>query len=190
MNNENKEMCAKCKGQCCKNMPGQYIPEDLFDHEMTKDELKQFILDRKNIAIDCWDGDKDSDYKDYYYLRPMRKIRSEEEYMKSNFLSKDMIDVYKRLYKQYKNDFNPIVDYAWTQPAMFICIHLTENGCDLSYDDRPTCCKELTPDLENGCYNEHCDAEHSKLYYAKKWSKYNKLLKEIANEIIMEEYNK
>ena len=25
------------------------------------------------------------------------------EYMKSNFLSKDMTDVYKRLYKQYKN---------------------------------------------------------------------------------------
>ena len=183
MKYENKEMCAICKGKCCKNMPGQYIPEDLFDHEMTKEELKQFILDRKDIAIDCWDGDEDSDRVDLYYLRPMRKIRSEEEYIGSNMMSDDMIDVYKRLYGYYKNDFNPIVDYAYSQPTMFICTHLTENGCDLSYEDRPTCCKELIPDLENGCHNENCDAEHSKLYYAKKWIKYNNMLREIADEL-------
>ena len=53
-NNENKEICSKCGGMCCRRMPGQYVPDDLFDHEMTKEELKKFILEVGNISIDLY----------------------------------------------------------------------------------------------------------------------------------------
>ena len=92
-NNENKEICSKCGGICCRNMPGQYVPADLFDHEMTKEELKKFILEVGNISIDCWNADEESDYKDYYYLRPMRrKLTLKESIDNRNKLEYPIVD--------------------------------------------------------------------------------------------------
>lgn len=45
--------CARCKGQCCKKMPGHYSPSDFPD--LSFDALKAEI-EKGNIAIDWWEA--------------------------------------------------------------------------------------------------------------------------------------
>ena len=198
-NNENIEICKKCKGVCCRRMPGQYVPEDLFDHEMTKEELKKFILETGNISIDCWDGDEESDFKDLYYLRPMRKkitfkeaeknaiITDSEDPEKLSLEEKEKLaEAWAAIIRYSINNFRNqdlTVDYGFEEVAL-VCCHLTENGCELKFDKRPTNCKELIPARDTGCYIEGLAKDDSgKLYYAKRWEKYSDMLQEIANEI-------
>ena len=51
---ENKEMCAKCGGRCCKRMPGANSPKDF---GLPNESLLKQALESGNYAIDCWDGD-------------------------------------------------------------------------------------------------------------------------------------
>lgn len=53
-NNENREICSKCGGKCCKQCGGHYSPDD-FD-EISIEALKKRI-DKGDISIDWWDGD-------------------------------------------------------------------------------------------------------------------------------------
>lgn len=194
--NENKEICSKCRGICCRRMPGQYVPDDLFDHEMTKEELKKFILDAGNISIDCYESSEESDYESYYYLRPMRKKLTLKEsinnILKQEKISdksevKDLIKSLENILKRSIHNFRDqdlTVDYAYTEYVL-MCCHLTDDGCDLEFDKRPANCRELIPS-EKECYieldGENTDVSH-KLYYAKKWEKYNDMLYNIACEI-------
>ena len=195
-NNENKEICSKCGGICCRRMPGQYVPDDLFDHEMTKEELKKFILDAGNISIDCWEPDEESGYESYYYLRPMRRKLTLKESIdnmlkqgkmtdndKAKSVSKIMSIIFKNSISNFK-DKDLTVDYAYTEYVL-VCCHLTDDGCDLEFDKRPANCRELVPSEEE-CYIK-LDKENEgithKLYYAKKWEKYSDMLNDIANEI-------
>lgn len=50
---ENKQLCARCKGQCCKRCGCHYSPEDF--KEITFDALANEI-DKGHISIDWWDG--------------------------------------------------------------------------------------------------------------------------------------
>ena len=193
-NNENKTICSKCGGSCCRNMPGQYVPADLFDHEMTKEELKKFILDAGNISIDCWNADEESDYKDYYYLRPMRrkltlkesidniiKVEVITDKSKAEKLVKSMSNILKYSIRNFGN-MDLTVDYNYTEYVL-LCCHLTDNGCDLEFDKRPANCRELVPS-EGECYiDTNGDKTSHKLYFAKKWEKYNEMLHDIACEI-------
>ena len=198
-NNENREICSKCRGICCRRMPGQYVPDDLFDHEMTKEELKKFIFEVGNISIDCWEGDEESGYESYYYLRPMRRKLTLEE-AKRNVIMIDEKDpdnlsledqekiagvwanILSYSIKNFRNQ-DLTVDYGYNEFAL-VCCHLTENGCDLKFDKRPTNCKELIPGRDTECYIEGLSEDDSaKLYYAKKWEKYNDMLYDIACEI-------
>lgn len=58
---EATKQCAKCKGQCCKHVPGHYSPADFKD--LSFDGLKAEI-EKGNIAIDWWEETPRS-----YYLR-------------------------------------------------------------------------------------------------------------------------
>lgn len=193
-NNENREICSKCGGNCCRRMPGQYVPDDLFDHEMTKEELKKFILEVGNISIDCWNADDESDYKDYYYLRPMRrkltlkesidniiKVEGITDKSKAEKLIKATNSILKYSIRNFAGQ-DLTVDYAYPEYVL-LCCHLTVNGCDLKFDKRPANCRELIPSEEE-CYIEgNKDKTTQKLYYAKKWEKYNEMLHDIAYEI-------
>lgn len=63
-NNENKEVCSKCGGKCCKNVSGFYHPID-FDTIITKDFIK-YLIDNENVVIDAYV----SDDANLYFLRP------------------------------------------------------------------------------------------------------------------------
>lgn len=69
---ENKDICATCKGECCKQLPGANFPED-FDMENTTENLVNALISGK-YAIDSWEGDPgDGINKIAYYVRPATK---------------------------------------------------------------------------------------------------------------------
>jgi len=72
INNENKEVCSNCGGQCCKSMGCQFSPRDF--KEITFEVLRQEI-NKGNISIDWWEGDVfDNDERGRtYYLRMRNK---------------------------------------------------------------------------------------------------------------------
>ncbi|MDD5013825.1 MAG: YkgJ family cysteine cluster protein [Atribacterota bacterium] len=66
----NEELCKKCKGKCCKGLPGEYSPEDI-ERIFPAKNLKlsvEMALKTKKIAIDWWEDDKP-----LYFLRPATK---------------------------------------------------------------------------------------------------------------------
>ena len=69
---ENKELCSKCGGKCCKRLPGTAFPID-FDMKAGSEKLINAITNG-NYAIDCWEGDPgDNIDKRAYFVRPATK---------------------------------------------------------------------------------------------------------------------
>lgn len=67
---ENKELCSKCGGKCCKNMPGAAYPEDFGNDTQA---IKKAIKSGK-WAIDWWEGDPgDGKPEEAYFVRPAIK---------------------------------------------------------------------------------------------------------------------
>lgn len=184
-NNENKEICTKCGGSCCRSIPGAYVPEDLFDHKATKEEILE-LLHTRPISIDKWDGDEESGWKDMHYLRPRTKFVGEEE-LEDNLLKmipKMILDIF---HVSATNDDDRMVDFAFIDDD-YVCEHLGDNGCELSFDERPTNCKELIPDESKRCKVDGCpDGMLPKLYYALKWIDYNDILSELSMEILLKD---
>lgn len=139
---ENREICTKCGGKCCKHMGCHYSPMDFKD--LSYEGLKKEI-DKGHISIDWWNGnpfDDDRNISRVYYLR-VRNIESE------------------------------IVDGSWGGR----CSLLTENGCSLTFNDRPKGGRKLIPQEIGAC----------KDLYTKKdcvieWYEYNETMTKLAKE--------
>lgn len=67
-NNENKEICSKCEGRCCKRAPGVFHPDDFAQGPMRETILAG--LSAGLYQIDWWEADVPQ-----YYLRPAIKER-------------------------------------------------------------------------------------------------------------------
>lgn len=63
--------CAAC-GQCCKALPGQFIPADLGAAEPDRTAKARDLLLSGNYSIDWWEGDIDGhdEMSVIYFLRP------------------------------------------------------------------------------------------------------------------------
>ena len=70
---ENKDICEKCQGRCCKSMSGIYNPNDF--KTITVESILEYI-NNGNISIDWWEGDVRPNINELaqtYYLRPRHK---------------------------------------------------------------------------------------------------------------------
>lgn len=68
--NENKKICAKCGGRCCKQLPGICTPEDIrhiFPAKSIRESIKLAIKSGL-FCFDRWDGDPC-----WYFIRPRLK---------------------------------------------------------------------------------------------------------------------
>lgn len=124
-NNENRELCAKCGGECCKSMGCTFSPND-FKEEITKNSMIK-LLETGLVSIDCYDGDPTKDENDY---------------------SGDYINAYYPRIRNLPTKFSQaeLVEYSWSGQ----CGLLKEDGCRLSFEYRPYQAKVLIPN-ENGC---------------------------------------
>lgn len=75
----------------------------------------------------------------------------------------------------------PLVHGAWGSSGSFCVFWRKKDGCVLPFERRPYQCRELVP-VEGVCVGEH-----DKLWHAKKWIKYQNLLKEYVKEEDREE---
>lgn len=121
-NNENKELCSKCGGKCCKTYSGSYHPDD-FNHPLTDAWLEDLVEGNHTfpdgkpilVSIDWVEGVKDGPDGRGYFLRP-RHVAADGK-------------------------TGGIVDPSWGAE----CYHLTETGCKLSFDERPWRCRLKDP---------------------------------------------
>lgn len=63
LNNESPEKCRPCGGQCCKNAPGIFHPDD-FDASTMVDDIAAGLADGR-YSVDWWEGSPT-----LYYVRP------------------------------------------------------------------------------------------------------------------------
>lgn len=76
---ENKDICTKCGGKCCKTNPGVAYPED-FEMDKGPEKLQAAIKTGK-WAIDWWEGDPgDGIDATAYFVRPAIKGHEGETY--------------------------------------------------------------------------------------------------------------
>ena len=71
---ENKDICAKCKGECCKCMSGIYAPDDF--NEISVESLLE-CFSHGQLSIDWWEGDIRDGFDEFsvtYFLRPRHKL--------------------------------------------------------------------------------------------------------------------
>lgn len=159
--NENKEMCKKCGGFCCKNHPCDVSPYDIFrDKEPSVERLKEF-LSSDLYQIDWWEGDTEEENKfsRIYIITPRVILTNKTDMLLMLLISGDSNNLY---YPSYGGR----------------CIFLTDEGCRLSWDDRPTGGKALS------CYAPHqmnYDIIYDKEQSAKEWRKYQWLFEHVEN---------
>lgn len=160
-NNENKDVCKKCGGKCCKNSPCEFAPFQILDDKSDIPLIDQLIkfLECGKYAIDCWDGDVyGKDRYCCYYVRVAAE--SEETY---------------GLLRLFDTDF-------WFGR----CKLLTDNGCSLSWEERPVCGKSLIPNANGRCTSIY---ENGKEEMAKLWYEYNYLFENLICDYNIK-YNK
>ena len=130
------EVCARCKGMCCKKYSGCYSPEDFGEvtYEKLRTDMKKGLL-----AIDWWEADPPE-----YFVRP-----------------------------RHVNE--PVVCGSWGG----VCVNLTEEGCRLSWNDRPLGCKALKP-MENA--QDYCRSDYLKEDSKNDWKQYDGILRRLVEE--------
>ena len=132
---ENKEICSKCKGKCCKTMGCHYSPKDF---EEISFEYLMSQIDKGYISIDWWEGNPFEDNR----------------------------NIHRAFFLRVRNVESPIVDPSWGGR----CSLLTETGCSLTYNERPTGGRLLIPGEKN------CVTKYTKEDCVKEWYKYNDIL--------------
>ena len=159
----NKTMCALCKGECCERMPGITMPEDFGS---THEEIVNRLYNAIKSGRYCFD---------YYEGNPMEEsdqtvVPEIEEYFESE---------YKGYYVRpaIKGKEQMIVDPAWGGR----CTFHTDNGCTLSYENRPLQCRLLKPkeQLSDTCKSI---GPNSKNEYAIAWAEYHKEIIDLINQ--------
>lgn len=79
------------------------------------------------------------------------------------------------LYLRARNKNRPIVDLLSMKTT---CASLTENGCNFTYEERPTGGKNLTP-VDNGI----CYPKENPIELVKRWAKYQEVLSKAVERI-------
>lgn len=129
------EICAKCKGGCCRFYGCHFSPTDF--KEISFESLKTEI-EKGRISIDWWEAEP----KEYF-------LRS-------------------------RHVGEPVVCGSWGG----VCVNLTENGCSLSWDERPLGGKALKPAT---VFGGHCYTSYSKEACKNDWKKYAPILRELVD---------
>ena len=135
---ENKEICSKCKGKCCKTMGCHYSPKDF---EEISFEYLMSQIDKGYISIDWWEGNP----------------------------FKDDRNIHRAFFLRVRNVESPIVDPSWGG----VCILLTEDGCPLSFEERPKGARLLISSANK------CKSLYTKENCCIDWIKYHDILEDL-----------
>ncbi|HLF16248.1 MAG TPA: hypothetical protein VI796_02310 [Candidatus Thermoplasmatota archaeon] len=123
-NNEDPATCRACGGQCCKTLPGAYLPGQLGEREL-KDGLAS-----GRLVLAWWDGDP----------RPeMNCFDAECDGSCPRCSHPDRLR--RAYYVRPRNVNSPAGPFDRTSQGA--CTLLGPTGCTLSFQDRPAGCQNL-----------------------------------------------
>lgn len=117
----------------------------------TEEKIKDAFLKTNLWALDVWDGEFEHNGKNGY----------------------DVFYVRPRL----KNAKEKLIDRSWGGE----CINLTESGCSLTFENRPTICRQLVPS-KNYPYCKPEGEGFTKEDCVAVWIPYQELLEKIIDE--------
>lgn len=148
-NNEHRDTCVKCGGKCCQRMPGEYHPDQW---DLTGSDIAE-ALAKGGISADYWEGDV---------------LELEDEL--------DELDMVYYLRPRISDvPINKIVDGSWGG----MCSNLANDGCKLTFADRPYGCQVLEPNTE---HPGECNSAWSKKQAALSWRPYQDLIEDAINQ--------
>ena len=116
---EDKDICAKCGGMCCKKSGCDYSAEDF---NSTKFNYLLDLLKTKNISI--------VSFADFCTLNNGQLVNRPFLYIRARNQGRGPVDLFS-----FKT----------------VCSNLTDTGCSLSSEDRPSGGKNLIPSKDHAC---------------------------------------
>ena len=130
LNTESASACGPCGGKCCKYLPGTTHPDEWGD---SPEEIRAAIiaaLSSGKWSVDCWDGAP----------RPGKSWEDDDALASARYV-------------RPRRKGAHVWDRAWPSEGK-PCVLLTEAGCSLAHDDRPSECRGLKPHADGA---EHCE---------------------------------
>lgn len=155
---QNSELCKECGGQCCKFFPGAYFPGDYgFEVENLKENLLKAFRSGK-VAVDLCEGDPRGWPQECPDAVP-----------------------YTYYIRPKRRVHRSLIDYILAGDSA--CIHLTERGCELPFEQRPLNCRMLEPRPRHlGCTAHGYHKEKA----AQAWFPYEKIIKAAMDQYFEE----
>lgn len=121
-NNEDREICGKCGGGCCKRSPGIFSPGDVGAPVVgTMRERIHALLTSGIGQLDWWEGDPRDGHEELGRCL----------FLRAAILGEDRI-------------YSP----SWGG----CCAMLKDAGCSLPFGERPANCRELVPRESGRCH--------------------------------------
>ena len=162
--NENKTICAACGGRCCKNSGCEIFPQDVKKWFNTKEITSDIIVKLLNsgyIQIDWFYGDVR--FSEYGYKFTPEYFENHEELNRIYYL-------------HMRSGNDPAIHGSWGGT----CRMLTEHGCPMSWDMRPTGGKSLIPNAngDGKCHESFLDKKEAVLA----WIPYQEILDAAMDE--------
>lgn len=150
-NNEDLATCRACGGQCCKTLPGAYLPEQLTDAE-----LRDGLASGK-LVLAWWDGDP----------RPEKNCLDVDCDGTCGRHGDDRL--MRAYYVRPRNVNSPEGPFDGTPNGA--CTLLGPNGCTLSFEKRPSGCQNLLVNRADpgNCHDYAVPTRSFKHYAAVAW---------------------
>jgi hypothetical protein len=164
-NNEDLATCRACGGQCCKTLPGAYLPGQLSETEL-RDGLQS-----GRLVLAWWDGDP----------RPDRNCLDVDcEGTCDRCMAPDRL--MRAYYVRPRNVNSPAGSFDGTSKGA--CTLLGPNGCTLPFERRPSGCQNLLVNKADpgNCHDYAVPTRSFKHYAALAWVPEQAKLVALANE--------
>lgn len=150
--NENKDICTPCGGQCCKSTPGTFMPNQILKGQSNQFEIINKMMDDGLIVINQIDV--------YNKDQPIAKLSY-------SFL---VLQPATSISKKWSTKTSRGDNFG-------TCVNLTEKGCSLRFDERPYVCQQLIP-IEGGkCHYDPKVNIDEKLFKA--WEPHQQFLNDL-----------
>lgn len=165
------EICRNCNGSCCKHDGCAFSPQDfyVFQNPFSDEErykyLKHFL--KRGYASIAFES-----------LNQAKYIMKNYIYFPGDLTLKYLLDGEGALYIRMRNRREgsvSIFNYDLNEGG---CVFLTENGCKLSFEERPRSGRELIPNVYHDCISLY-----SEYQAAIDWYPYQRILYRIYQEL-------
>lgn len=163
LNNEDRDTCRRCGGQCCKTLPGAYLPGQLSDAELADG------LASGRLVLAWWDGD------------PRPEMTCFDVDCDGTCARCTAPGKLRRAY--YVRPRN-----ASSRPGPFdastngACLLLGPEGCTLAFEKRPSGCQNLLVNRADpgNCHDYAVPTKSFKHYAALAWVPHQAMLLRLA----------